>query len=63
MNIFAKLRTFLKEVYIEMRKVNWPTRKEALKYTVIIIVVSIAVAAFLGSLDYIFTTILNRYIL
>lgn len=63
MKIFRNVTTFLKEVYLEMRKVNWPTRKEALKYTAIIIVVSIFTAAFLGGLDYIFTTILNRYIL
>ncbi|MBU3942442.1 preprotein translocase subunit SecE [Patescibacteria group bacterium] len=61
--IFSKLGTFLKEVRLEMRKVNWPTKKETIKYTVIIIGVSLVVAAFLGGLDYIFTTLLNKYIL
>ncbi len=61
--IFSKLGTFLKEVRLEMRKVNWPTRKETIKYTIIIIGVSLVVAAFLGGLDYIFTTLLNKYML
>jgi len=61
--IFSKLGTFLKEVRLEMRKVNWPTRKETIKYTVIIIGLSLVIAAFLGGLDYIFTTLLNKFIL
>jgi len=63
MKIFSKLFTFLKEVRLEMKKVNWPTRKETIKYTGIIIGVSLVVAAFLGGLDYVFTTLLNKYIL
>ncbi|MBU2634901.1 preprotein translocase subunit SecE [Patescibacteria group bacterium] len=62
-NFPKKIVNFLKEVKLEMKKVNWPTRKETIKYTLIIITVSIAVAAFLGGLDYIFTTILNKFIL
>ena len=62
-NFPKKIVSFLKEVKLEMKKVNWPTRKETIKYTLIIIAVSIAVAAFLGGLDYIFTTLLNKFIL
>jgi len=63
MKVITKLTSFLKEVRLEMKKVNWPTRKEAVKYTLIIIGVSVAVAAFLGGLDYLFTTLLNKFIL
>ena len=62
-NFPKKIVSFLKEVKLEMKKVNWPTRKETIKYTLIIIAVSIAVAVFLGGLDFIFTTILNKFIL
>jgi preprotein translocase subunit SecE len=58
----SKVITFLKEVKLELKKVNWPTRKETVKYTLIVIGVSAAVAAFLGGLDFIFTTLLNRFI-
>ena len=62
-NILDKIVTFLKEVRLEMKKVNWPTRHQTLRYTLIIIGVSLAVAAFLGGLDFIFTILLNRFIL
>jgi preprotein translocase subunit SecE len=58
-----KIITFLKEVRLEMKKINWPTRQETLRYTLIVIGISVAVAAFLGSLDFIFTTLLTKFIL
>ena len=57
-----KLVKYLKEVKIEAKKVNWPTRKEALKYTLIVIGISMVVAIFLGTMDFIFTLILNKII-
>ena len=61
--MFNKLVTFLKEVSLEMKKVNWPTREETIKYTLIVIVASLAVAIFLGGFDFIFTTLLNWFII
>ncbi len=62
-NIPKKITTFLKEVRLEMKKVNWPTRQQTIRYTLIVIGVSVAVAAFLGALDFIFTALLNKFIL
>ena len=62
-NIPNKIINFLKEVRIEMRKVNWLTRKETIKYTYIVIIISIIMAIFLGILDFIFITLLDRFIL
>jgi preprotein translocase subunit SecE len=59
----SKLAVFLKEVRLEMKKVNWPTRKETVKYTLIVVGVSAAVALFLGGLDYIFTLLLQSFLL
>jgi preprotein translocase subunit SecE len=58
-----KIAIFLKEVRLETKKVNWPNRKETIKYTLIIVGVSLVVAAFLGGLDFIFTTIINKFLL
>lgn len=58
-----KFTNFLKETRIELKKVTWPTRQETINYTVTIIVMSAALAIFLGGLDYIFQTILNKFIL
>ncbi len=62
MNIFGKLISFVKEVKTEMKKVNWPTRQETIKYSFIVMGVSLAVSFFLGGLDFIFTTIINKFI-
>lgn len=63
MNLFNKITSFLKEVNIEMKKVNWPNKQMTIKYTLIVIGVSIGVALFLGTVDFIFTTILNKFVL
>ena len=47
---------------MEMKKVNWLTKRETIRYTLIVIAISIAVAIYLGGLDFIFTTILNRFV-
>jgi preprotein translocase subunit SecE len=63
LNIPQKIASFLKEVRLEMKKVNWPTREQTIKHTLIVIGVSIVVAAFLGGLDFLYTALLNRFIL
>ncbi len=58
-----KITTFLKEVRQELKKVSWPSRQETIKYTLIVIGVSAAVAIFLGGLDFLFVWVLNKFIL
>mgnify|MGYP001563396215 CR=1 FL=1 len=55
--------TFLQESKIELKKVTWPTREETIQSTVAVIIISGIVAAFLGGLDFIFRTLINRFIL
>ena len=54
-----KLVTYLKEVKNEMKHVSWPTRKQALVFTVITIVIALVTSAYLGLLDFIFTRVLS----
>ena len=49
--IINKVRRFLKEARVELRKVTWPTPKEALASTSVVIVVVIVVSLFLGVVD------------
>jgi len=58
-----KLITFIKGAKEELLKVNWPSKKQTLNYTLIVIGISLAVAAFLGSLDYIFSYLLKVFII
>lgn len=46
---------FLKEVWEELGKVAWPTREQTIRYTILVILVAVAVGLFLGGLDYILT--------
>ena len=49
------IQKYFGETIGELRKVTWPTRKEATNLTMIVIVVVIAMGLFLGGLDYIYT--------
>ena len=57
-----KLVLFLKDVRVELAKVTWPTRQELVRYTIIVIVASLAIAAFLGAFDFLFQFILQKVI-
>lgn len=42
---------FLREVKVELKKVTWPSRKQTMGSTVVVIVLVIIVAIFLGTVD------------
>lgn len=54
MAIVNKITTYLKESHKELKKVVWPTKKETTQHTLMVIGISLAVAAFLGLFDFIF---------
>lgn len=60
---FSKTINYLKEVRFEMKKVSWPTKREALRYTLIVIFVALIVATFLGALDFLLITLLDKFVL
>jgi len=58
-----KVIQFFREAKVELMKVNWPTKKQTMNYTGLVVAVSIAVALFLGGLDYSFSYILKTFII
>jgi len=54
-----KLLNYIRLSYIELKKVIWPDRKTVINHTIMVIAMSLAVAVFLGIIDFIFTTLLN----
>ena len=58
----GKLTSYLKDVRVELGKVNWPTREQTITYTMLVIGVCLVVAIFLGGLDYVFSFLLNRFV-
>jgi preprotein translocase subunit SecE len=63
MRFFSKILKFLKESKTEARRVSWPTKKETLKYTLIVVSVLILFALIFGGFDYLFTKILKKFII
>lgn len=47
----AKTTQFLREVKIELKKVTWPSRKETLASTAVVIILVIIISVFLGIVD------------
>jgi preprotein translocase subunit SecE len=51
MNIFTRFVNYIKESRDELQKVAWPTRKETIRNTILVIAISLFVAVFLGAID------------
>ena len=63
MDYVTRFINYLKDTRQELRHVTWPTRNQAIAYSVIVIVVSLVIAAFLGALDFVFRELLDMYII
>jgi preprotein translocase subunit SecE len=53
--VFSRLALFIRQVVAELRKVIWPTRKELIAYTTVVVIFVLVMAAIIASLDYVFT--------
>jgi preprotein translocase subunit SecE len=49
----ARVSLFYRQVLAELRKVIWPTRKELITYTTVVIFFVLVVIAYVTSLDYV----------
>ena len=49
------IQRYFGETVGELRKVTWPTRKEATNLTLIVIAVVLAMGLFLGALDFVYS--------
>lgn len=61
--MFQKITAFIKDTRTEMMRVVWPTREAIIRDTIVVIAVTLGLAAFLGILDVVFQYLLNRFIL
>lgn len=57
-----RLARYIQESREELRKVLWPSRKETVRSTLLVIGISIAVALFLGIIDFALNFALERVI-
>jgi preprotein translocase subunit SecE len=53
-------RQFLKEVRAELKKVDWPTRRELVSFSIVVLVTIVVLTAFVSAVDFVFSkAILN----
>lgn len=57
------LTSYIKETKGEMKHVNWPTRRQTIIFTTIVIVLAILVGLYLGLFDLIFAELLKEFVI
>jgi preprotein translocase SecE subunit len=56
------LAQYLKETQAELKHVSWPTQKQTMYFTVIVIAISVITAVLLGLFDALFAELLSYFI-
>lgn len=56
------LFNYFNETKAELKHVNWPTRQQAIFFTIAIVIISTAIAVFLGFFDYVFSQAVQKII-
>lgn len=58
----SRLSSFINDCQAEFAHINWPSRQETIRMTVVVIALSIGIATFLGAVDFAFLYALNSYL-
>jgi preprotein translocase subunit SecE len=61
--MLAKLINYFKGTKVELTHVKWPTRKQVVNFTILVIAISLLVALFLGLFDIIFSYLIGKLII
>lgn len=59
----SSLIQYLKDVRVELSHVSWPTQKQAVVFTLLVILISVGTSLFLGFFDFVFVQILKRFVI
>ncbi len=60
--IFEKTKRFFRELRAELRKVVWPTKKETMQYTMIVVSTVAVISLFIWVVDSVFSGLLRLII-
>jgi preprotein translocase subunit SecE len=58
----GRVTTFLQDVQAETKKVTWPSRKDVIGSTVVVIVAVFVIAGFLGIIDFFLSLLIGSLI-
>ncbi len=56
-------RSFIGESYAELRKVEWPTQRQLLSATIVVIIAIAVVGAYLAAADFVFSRLVRDVLL
>ena len=59
MVLFHTISNFFKEVYGEYKKVTWPSRKQTISATMMVVIMVVFFAIYIGIVDYFLTIIMG----
>ena len=62
MAVGQRIITFYREVVIEMHKVSWPSRAQLQTSTVVVLMVTVIFAVFIGTFDWILSQIVQWFL-
>jgi preprotein translocase subunit SecE len=54
---------YVRDTKGELKHVSWPTKKQSVVFTVIVVAISVVVAAYLGFFDFIFSLAIEKLVL
>ena len=54
---------YLKDVRVELSHVSWPTQKQAVVYTLLVVAISVLTSLFLGFFDFVFVNVLEKFVI
>lgn len=57
------LVNYLKDTQAELKHVNWPTRGQAIAFTLVVMLISIFVSFYLGFFDYLIKLAIAKFII
>jgi preprotein translocase SecE subunit len=53
---------YLKDTFAELSHVSWPTQRQSIVYTVLVVIVSALVALYVGLFDFVFSKGLDWFV-
>ncbi len=53
---------FIKQSYSELRKVEWPSRSQTIRYTIVVVVLSVIVGVYIAGLDALFAMLADTFL-
>ena len=58
----SRLTDYFRDTRAEIKHVSWPTQRQAIVFTILVIALSLVVAFLLGGFDFLFTRAIDWFI-